>query len=177
MAYNKNQFDEIDKLFDSVFKENSDVSVDDIRKKISGSYRSTPNVERQQHKSRRIQITRPSLSKEVRDKHYDSRFAYFECYITNIDYPNQMNDDYQRGFHDSIDNYYKRAQDHKNNLVFIENLVHDELRKFTYGRNTANLYNRGYSNGLEYVEGSLKKSKKKIEDDITKILGESIFKN
>jgi len=177
MGYNKNQFDEIDKLFDSVFKEDSDVSVDEIRRRVSKDYRSTPRMDRTNHRSRRLQIIRPSLSKEVKTKKFDSRYSYFECYITNIDYPVQINAEYERGFHDAIDSYYKRAQAHKNNLVYIENLVHDEIRKYTYGRNTANLYNRGYSNGLEYVEGSLKKSKKKIEDDITQILGKSILKN
>ena len=176
MGYDKDQFDEIDRLFDSVFRDESDVSVDEVRRKVSANYTRTPRS-RTNYNSRRIQIVRPSLRKNVRDMKFDSRYAYFECYITNIDYPKQMNADYEKGFHDAIDNYYKRAQAHRNNLVLVENLVHDELRRFTYGRNTANLYNRGYSNGLEYIEGSLKKSKKKIEDDITRILGESILRN
>jgi len=154
MSDNK-EFKDLDSLFDSIFNEN--VSADEMRNRVYDN-----NFK--------------YLNKEAKNKKFNTRYAYFENYISNIDYPNNMKEDYFSGFKDAIEKYYRRSQAYKKNLMLLENVVADELNKYSYRkRRSLNYYNRGYNDGLQYIEGSLKRSKKMMEDEITAVLVRTIL--
>jgi len=174
MSDNK-EFKDLDSLFDSIFNEN--VSADEMRNRVyDNNFKYGSNNNTVNNRGPLVQIVRPTLNKEAKNKKFNTRYAYFENYISNIDYPNNMKEDYFSGFKDAIEKYYRRSQAYKKNLMLLENVVADELNKYSYRkRRSLNYYNRGYNDGLQYIEGSLKRSKKMMEDEITAVLVRTIL--
>jgi len=168
------KFKDLDELFDAVFKD--DISPEELRRRVNRNNQRNPRNRGQNPytRNRRIQIIKPVLKKDARDRVFKSRYEYFINYITNIEFHPATSADYYGGFEDAIEQYHNRAESYKNNLIIVENVVKDEIRGYNNSVNSS-IYSRGYYDGLCYIEGSLKRSKKMIEEEIVRVLKNTII--
>ena len=99
-------------------------------------------------------ISRPRIPDEIGN--YTTRFECFRCIIEHVSYGTQNVNAYVEGHKDALEKYYSDAYQNRKDLYVIEARVSDELN-----RNNVHsaLYDKGYYDGLSYVDKALKKSK------------------
>jgi hypothetical protein len=87
---------------------------------------------------------------------YDTRFSCFRGIIEHVVYGSNTDNAYVEGHKDAIEKYYKDAYNNSKDLYVIEARVNDEINKYT---SRAQLYEKGYYDGLFYVLKALNRSK------------------
>ena len=98
---------------------------------------------------------------------YDTRFEAFKSIIEHVSYGTDNMNSYVEGHRNALEKYYRDAYSNSKDLYVIEARVNDEINK---SGSHADLYEKGYYDGLVYVMKALKRSKEllmsKINDKI-----------
>jgi len=108
-------------------------------------------------------IKKPNLPEEFGQ--FDTRFEAFRGIIEHVDYGNNIENSYVVGHKDALEKYYKDAYNNTKDLYVIEARVNDEINKY---RNSGQLYDKGYYDGLFYALKALKKSKELLMNRINR---------
>ena len=102
-------------------------------------------------------IRKPTIPDEIGA--YHTRFEAFKGIIEHVDYGSSNATDYVQGHSDALEYYFKDAYTNAKDLYVVEARVNDEINKFS---SRAQLYQKGYYDGLFYVLKALKRSKELI---------------
>ncbi len=166
-----NKFDEIDKMFEDLQQANNE-TVDSLKDRLSSKEEDLVSLKESEYSERKsVSLKRPSLPKTI-PASLNTRLDIFLYCIKNIEYgPN--NRSYVDGHLEALNKYLERARlDHQNLEVVLGTLL-DEIRH-SRSINKTDLKEKGYYDGLNYVNSALKKSKdvmaKKINDTLKREL-------
>jgi hypothetical protein len=102
-------------------------------------------------------IRKPTLPDDIGT--YNTRFEAFKAIIEHVYYGTSNAGDYVQGHSDALEYYFKDAYANSKDLYVVEARVNDEINKFS---SRAQLYQKGYYDGLFYVLKALKRSKELI---------------
>lgn len=108
-------------------------------------------------------IKRPTLPEDIGS--YDTRFEAFRGIIEHVSYGYVTVNDYVEGHKDALEKYYKDAYNNSKDLYVIEARVNDEIQRNV---SHAQLYEKGYYDGLLFVLKALNKSKELLMHKINK---------
>ncbi len=166
-----NKFNEIDKMFDELQRAN-DETVDSLKERLS-SHEDLVSLKDDVYSERKtVSLKRPSLPKTLPTS-LNTRLDIFLYCLKNIEYgPN--NRSYVDGHLSALNKYLEQARLNQNNLEVVSGTVIDEIKRT--GANTKNdLQEKGYYDGLNYVNSALKKSKDVMAKKINDILKRELF--
>lgn len=102
-------------------------------------------------------IRKPTIPDDIGSFH--TRFEAFKGIIEHVYYGSSNASDYVQGHSDALEYYFKDAYTNSKDLYVVEARVNDEINKFS---SRAQLYQKGYYDGLFYVLKALKRSKELI---------------
>ena len=110
-------------------------------------------------------VNKPALPDNIGA--YDTRFEAFKGIIEHVSYGTNDGDlnAYYEGHKDALEKYFKEAYENSKDLYVVEGRVNEEITKYT---SHAQLYEKGYYDGLFYVYNALKKSKELLMGRVNK---------
>ena len=95
---------------------------------------------------------------------YSTRFEAFRGVIEHVSYGTKNVNAYVEGHKDALEKYYRDALYNSKDLYVTEGRVNDEINK---SGSHAQLYEKGYYDGLVYVLKALKRSKELLMASIS----------
>ena len=161
----KDKFQEIDKMFDELQKAN-DETVDSLKNKLSSdqdllSFKNTAG-------KKAAYLKRPSLPRLV-PKTVKTRLDIFLYCMKNVDYGEDNVRSYVDGHLAALNKYLEQASFNQTNLEVVYGTLYDELKKMQKASKD-DLYDKGYADGLSYVDQALRRSKDVMAKNINDIL-------
>ncbi|MBR5341413.1 MAG: hypothetical protein IK151_05755 [Erysipelotrichaceae bacterium] len=99
-------------------------------------------------------ISKPIIPNSIGD--WTTRFEAFRGIIEHVSYGTSNVNAYVEGHKDALEKYYRDAYNNSKDLYVIEARVNDEINRYN---SHAQLYEKGYYDGLVYVLKALKRSK------------------
>ena len=171
MTKRNSKFDEIDKMFEELQKENNE-TVDSLKERLYGKDDLLSFHEKESTDRRVMIVHRPSLP--AVPSAIKSRLDIYLYCLKNVDYGSGNNRMYVDGHIEALNRYLEQAKLNPTNLEVVLGTVTDEMRRLG-GTSKVDLKEKGYYDGLSYVNQALKKSKdivaKDINDTLRKELG------
>lgn len=171
MTNKDNKFAQIDKMFAELQAAN-DETVDSIRSKLSddnnlASLKRSRAYEESSSYKRALVIKRPSIP--MIPTNLKTRLDIFLYCLKNVDYGSSNNRSYVDGHLEALDSYLEKAQMNSNNLEVVSGILVDEIKRLG-NTSKSDLREKGYYDGLNYVNQALKKSKDIMAKNINDIL-------
>ena len=140
------------------------INIDDLLKQLD--YINAGNIEIEQSPVRpqsqsKVGINKPIVTPELPDRveGYSTRFEAFKKYIQNVPYDTTSPKDYVNGHKDALEKYYKEACNNPKDLYVVEAVAKNEKKKL---QGYQQIYDRGFSDGIDYVIKALNASKRNI---------------
>lgn len=157
--------DEIFDMLDSIKAEPNNSSVSYNSNYSSAAKRSLSDL-----KNSIKPVKKPIFPNEINV--YENRSDCFINILKEVVYTDDNNVDYVKGHRDALEKYYTVAGNNVKDLSIVEGQVNDELKNRSRA-NAADMYARGYYDGLEYVSRALVTSKNLVSKKIyQKLLSE-----
>jgi hypothetical protein len=154
------------KLVEEVEKQKKTASIDDIFSSLDAV--KTEEVKAEEKARTFTASADPSLVSKPRIPDsigaYASRFEAFRGVIEHVSYGTKNVNAYVEGHKDALEKYYRDAFNNSKDLYVIEARVNDEINK---SGSHAQLYEKGYYDGLVYVLKALKRSKELMMAEIS----------
>lgn len=165
---NRDDINVIFSMLDSIREENNLTSLDDVRQRVSRG--SNPdnlvNLQRTAVSPSKV-IRKPELPRII--ENYDTRLDCFLIILQSVNYGETNSEEYMTGHRNALERYYTYAQSNPRDLSVVEGRLKDELSSYTTATRFT-LNEKGYYDGLIYVQKALKKSKELIMDRIYVLL-------
>ena len=170
MTMNRDKFDEIDKMFESLEKAN-DETLESFKERLSGTLDNQKDLvdyKKDTDYHRSPMVRRPTIPDQI-NASFDTRLDYFLYFIKNVNYGVSNNGQYVHGHVRALNQYLEHAKINHNYLSQVEAVLKDELERYvSVSKNTLDI--KGYYDGLNYVNKALKKSKEIMASKINAIL-------
>ena len=166
------KFDEIDKMFDELQQAN-DETVDSLKERLSSGNEDLVSLKGTDLSERKtVSLKRPSLPKTI-PASLKTRLDIFLYCLKNVEYgPN--NRSYVDGHLSALNKYLERSRLDHNNLEVVSATLLDEIKRIGANSKT-DLKEKGYYDGLNYVNSALKKSKDVMAKNINDVLKRELF--
>lgn len=165
MTKRDSKFDEIDRMFEELQRAN-DETAESIRSRLSDGDDLFSLHPYGRMRTRSVMIRRPTLPSIPSTLR--TRLDIFLYCLKNVDYA-ANNSAYVDGHLQALNSYLEKARLNANNLEVVAGTLNDEIRRF--GRvNKTDIREKGYYDGLSYVNQALKRSKEIIARQINDIL-------
>ncbi len=165
------KFDEIDKMFDELQQAN-DETVDSLKDRLSGKDEDLVSLKETYSERKTVSLKRPSLPKTIPASLKTRLDIYLYC-LKNVEYgPN--NRAYVDGHLAALNKYLDRSRLDPHNLEVVSATLLDEIKR-TGSTSKTDLKEKGYYDGLNYVNSALKKSKDVMAKNINDVLKRELF--
>ena len=164
---NKNKTISSDKKIDDIFN-----LLDDVKKQEQSEIKLKKNsdIKLTDLKEKTKPIIRPPFPSI--DRPFEKRSDCFLTFLQQVDYGDN-NPHYKKGHKEALEKYYVLASNNKKDFFVLEGQIRSEIEKYQRIYKD-DYFNKGFYDGLLYVEKAFEKSKeltsKKISEELMKEL-------